>query len=72
MPSFKREGSWFLVDISRGTINIFDYSTLEVVKNGFVISGIYAGKVKRFSNAPVVFSNSFPKLTIAHEADGKQ
>ena len=51
----------FCFDISRADIEHFDYSTLEAVKNGFIISGKYKGSIRRFPNVPaVVFANNFP------------
>ena len=55
----------FCFDISRAAINSFDYSTLEAVKNGYIVSGKYGGRIQRFKDAPVlVFSNSFPNSTL--------
>ena len=55
----------FCFDISRASLRNFDYSTLEALKNGYAVSGKYAGKLKRFRNAPVVvFSNNFPDVAL--------
>ena len=50
-------------DVSRASQNFFDYSTLESVKNGYLVSGKYYGKVCRIPVVPVVvFANCYPNL----------
>ena len=57
----KADSSGFCFDISRSSFGQFDYTALEAVRNGYIITGKYAGKVKRFGSKPVVvFSNDFP------------
>ena len=48
-------------DVSRASRNYFNYSTLESVKNGYLVSGEYFGKVCRFPvDAVVVSANCYP------------
>lgn len=62
------ESKGFAIDVNRESFNSFDYSALESLKNGFIVSGKYSGKCFRFPlNPVVVFSNSQPntnKLSI--------
>lgn len=51
----------FVFDVTRDDSSKFSYSTLEMVKNGFVMSGKYAGIKRMFSPVPViVFANFHP------------
>lgn len=51
----------FCFDVSRASIQNFDYAVLESLKNGYVVSGKYKGHAKRFNILPiVVFSNFYP------------
>ena len=50
-------------DVCRSAMNLFDYATLEAMKNGVIVSGKYRGIARRLTGLPiVVFSNSHPKL----------
>ena len=60
----KGEEKGFCFDVSRDDHTKFSYSTLECIKNGFLCTGKYAGKIVMFSPKPiVVFSNKFPDMT---------
>lgn len=51
----------FVFDVTRDDSSKFSYSTLEQVKNGYVMSGKYAGIKRLFSEVPViVFANFDP------------
>jgi hypothetical protein len=53
----------FCVDTSRATEQTFDYNVLESLKNGYILTGKYAGAVKRFPWKPVaVFANYLPDI----------
>ena len=57
----KKQVNGFCFDLTRANVNNFDYNTLEAVKNGYLMSGKYAGKTKRFKVKPVVvFANCHP------------
>ena len=48
-------------DIARSTYDSFDYSAIEALKNGFLITGKYDGRQLRFHPVPVVvFANMMP------------
>lgn len=58
----------FVFDITKEKMEHFSYSTLEMIKNGYIISGKYDSNIVRF-NRPhiIVFANTGPdksKLTI--------
>lgn len=53
----------FAFDICRSDIQNFDYGVLEHLKNGYIMSGKYTGKIIRFEIVPVVvFANSDPSF----------
>ena len=53
----------FAIDVSRAAIANFDYCALEHLKNGYLSTGKYGGKSRRFEVVPiVVFSNAEPDL----------
>ena len=54
----------FCFDVCRDSMNNFCYSALEAIKNGYVVSGKYAGKICIFNPLPVVvFANAYPDMT---------
>ena len=56
--------SGILFDVCRDLSNKFNYAVLESVKNGWMISGKYEGKLRNFGTIPVaVFANFLPDLT---------
>ena len=51
-------------DISRAAQGSMDYGALECAKNGLIVTGKYAGRVRRFEIVPVVvFANFFPNVS---------
>jgi len=51
----------FVFDVSRAAANSFDYSSVESLKNGILVSGKYRGSCKTFvSTRILVFSNDYP------------
>ena len=55
----------FVMDVCRNALKNFDYSVLECLKNGYIITGKYNGHVRRFRKVPVVvFSNEFPNQSM--------
>lgn len=60
----------FVIDVTRQNSTHFSYNTLEMLKNGYVMSGKYAGIKKLFKPVPViVFSNFEPETTGTLSAD---
>ena len=60
----KGDEKGFCFDVNRDSAERFNYSTLESIKNGFLCTGKYAGKLVMFTPKPtVVFSNTFPNMT---------
>lgn len=56
----------FIFDVTRSDARLFSYQTLEQVKNGFIMSGKYAGIKRLFKPVPViVFANFEPERSIA-------
>lgn len=57
----------FCIDLSRASVETFDYNVLESLKNGFIMSGKYNGRILQFETVPVmVLSNylpDYPKLS---------
>ena len=55
----------FCFDVSRASRDNFNYTLLENLKNGYLISGKYLGKIIRFNVLPVaVFANFYPNRTL--------
>lgn len=53
-----------LFDVCRNMEKTFNYNSLESVKNGYLVSGKYEGKIKQFNSVPTaVLSNFFPDLS---------
>ena len=53
----------FCINVNRASLEQFNYSSLEALKNGVLVSGKYAGKTLFFDPVPtVVFCNSFPNM----------
>ena len=51
------------IDISRASLSMFDYSCIESLKNGIVITGKYRGDRKRLDPIKVIcFANNYPDL----------
>ena len=51
----------FVSDVSSDDIHSVDYSSLESLRNGSIISGKYGGRIVKFSTKPVViFANGSP------------
>ena len=51
------------LDVCRAAAVTFDYGVLETLKNGYIVSGKYAGKCIRFTHMKVVvFSNFLPQV----------
>ena len=48
-----------LFDLCRNSRINFNYNTLESVKNGFLISGKYEGKIRNFKRVPVAVLTNF-------------
>ena len=58
----------FCFDVSRASARMFDYGVLEALKNGYVISGKYVGKISRFRILPIiVFANVYPNCGLLSE-----
>ena len=55
----KKKVNGFCFDVARSSIGNFNYSSLESIKNGYLVSGKYAGKIKRFDILPVVVLSNF-------------
>ena len=54
----------YCFDVSRDSIHSFSYSTLEAIKNGYVATGKYSGKICMFSPLPtVIFANDYPDMS---------
>ena len=49
-----------LFDLCRNMKGRFNYDSLESVKNGFLISGKYEGKIRRFNSVPTAVMANFP------------
>ena len=61
---FKEDIKGILFDVSRSSMKDFDYAALEAAKNGFIVSGKYAGRVNRFDPVEVVvFANEYPNYS---------
>lgn len=59
-----------VIDVTRGNEKCFSYNTLDILKNGFVMSGKYEGIRREFAVVPlVVFANFEPdkdRLSVDH------
>ena len=54
----------FCFDVCRASIRTFDYSVLEAVKNGYIVSGKYSGQILQFHQLTVlVLANCEPDMT---------
>jgi hypothetical protein len=55
----------FVTDVTRASLEFFDYSVIENLKNGHLITGKYGGKIRRFADGlpMVVFSNQHPDVS---------
>lgn len=55
------DANGFSLDVCREKLAHFNYSVVESLKNGFMITGKYGGSTKRFGIMPVVvFANGYP------------
>lgn len=64
----KDEYKGYCFDICREMLNDFNYTVLESLKNGYLVTGKYGGKVKRFKPVPVVvFANGYPNRAMLSE-----
>lgn len=59
----------FVIDVTRKSRDHFSYSTLEMLKNGFIMTGKYQGIRKHFVPVPVIVFANFEPDTSALSAD---
>lgn len=57
------------IDVTRDDNKNFSYSTLEKLKNGFIMSGKYQGYKRLFNVKPVIVVSNFEPLTTALSID---